>query len=117
SVVDNLPESLPKYAMLLDKHYPMMCTSTLQMRQAYIDTRSAHTLYGRRMRPGHSPGEATAFRIFGTVEDIVAVSAVSLWQNRISADVHITKIEGGRNSKQVRINGVGPSAGKDFWLP
>lgn len=113
--VDNLPAAMPKWAITLDKHYPTLCAATMQMGQAYRDSRSAHTLYGRQIRPGKPEGESTAFRIFGTVEDIVAVAAVTMWQNRLSSDIRVTSIEGGPDAEAIRINGVGPSAGKDFW--
>jgi hypothetical protein len=114
-LVDALPADLPNWARQLDLHYPTLCASTIQMRQAYWESRAAHTLYGRMLRPGHSPGEASAFRIFGTVEDIVAVAAVSYWQARTSTDIRVTRIEGGPDAQQIRIKGEGPSAGKNMW--
>lgn len=113
--VEELPEDMPKQSVELDKHYPVLCASTLHMQQAYWNSRSVETLYGRRLRPGHSPGEAVAFRIFGTVEDIISVAAVSLWQNRTSPTITINSIEGGADSGLIRISGGGPSTGKELW--
>lgn len=114
-VVDDLPANLPWYATELDKHFPVLVSGVLRMQQQYIDTRASHTLYGRMLRFGPPPGEAAAFKIFGTVEDILSVSMVSLWQNRIAADIRIAGVEGGPSDSVIRINGVGPTAGKDYW--
>lgn len=114
-VINHLPAELPYWVHEMDLHFPSMCASTIQMRQAYWESRAAHTLYGRLLRPGRSPGEASAFRIFGTVEDIIKVACVTYWQSRISHEVMITSIEGTTAAPHIRIKGEGPSAGKEMW--
>ncbi len=115
AVVDDLPDSLPKWGEEIDKHFPTLAASTIHMRQAYQESRAAHTLYGRKMRPGYSYGGATAFRIFGTVEDILSVAAVSFWQSRTSPDILVSGISGSAAGAEVQIQGQGPIMGKDLW--
>ena len=114
-VVDLLPDTLPLWGDKLDKAFPTMVATVLQMQQAYWHTRYADTLYGRKLRPGHALGEAVAFRVFGTVEDIVAVAAVTLWQARTSGDIMVTKIDGGPAASEIRIGGVGPNTAQFAW--
>jgi len=106
-IISALPNDLDAWGNKLDRAFPVLVGTCQQMIQAYWESRSAHTLYGRKLSPGRNLGEAVAWRIFGTVEDIVVVAAVTLWQNRPSSDVVIGKIEGGPAASLIRIGGSG----------
>lgn len=112
--IDALPENLNEYSEKFNRSLPALSMAVAQMKQAYYETRTVETRYGRRLRPGHPHGEAVAFRVFGTVEDIVGVAAVTFWQNRPASDIMLTQFAGGLDT--VRISGVGPKHGQELWL-
>ena len=112
-----LPEELTGWAARADKALPALSWACNQMMRAYWDTRTVETLYGRRLRPGNPAGEAVAFRVFGTVEDLLAVGAVSFWNNRPTSDTLIMRFDGGPAESLVRICGVGPVGGQKWsWI-
>src|SRR3990167_3294798 len=88
------------------------------MRQAYRETGTLETRYGRRFRAGQTEGEAVTHLIFGTVEDIVSVAMVTFWTNRTTRDIMILRAEGGPSADTIRIHGTGPSSigGKASWM-
>ena len=114
-MMEFLPAALPAYGLKLDRALPNICAATLQMQQAYWESRLATTRYNRKLRPGKQLGQAVAFRIFGTVEELIAVAAVAIWRNRTSSDIIISKIQGGPESATNRVGGVGPADGKYAW--
>lgn len=116
-LVKTLPGDLITYNAQINKHLPMLFQSVNQMKEAYYQTRLAETRYARRLRPGKSLGESVFFRVFGTVEDIVALEAVAIWNNRPSRDILVTKFEGGPASNTIRISGSGPhEGGQSAWM-
>lgn len=106
-----LPDDLTSWNDQLDRSMPATAMACHQMKQAYFDTHYAETLYKRQLKRGSDYGEAVAFRIFGTVEDIINVAAVAFWNNRPTSDVMITKIEGGPDASLIRVLGIGPQVG------
>ncbi len=109
-IVDKLPSELPSWGLRLDRKFPALCASLSAMQSSYWQNRGANTLYGRRLRPGQTLGEATAWMVFGTVEDIIANAAVTLWKNRTSPDIIITLISGGPAAPVLRVGGTGGGA-------
>lgn len=118
SLLDQLPDSLEEYGNKLDRTMPAMAMAASQMKNAYMETRNITTLFGRKLRAGAAMGEAVAFRVFGTVEDIVGVAAATFWNNRPTRDILISKFEGGPAAEDIRIGGVGPKTEveKVSWL-
>jgi hypothetical protein len=114
ALVNQLPEDLVQYSEQFNRSLPSLSMSVAQMKQAYYESRSVETRYGRRLRPGHPYGEAVAFRVFGTVEDLIGIAAVTFWQNRPSSDILLTQFGGGLDN--IRVGGVGPKHGKEMWL-
>ena len=114
-VVSTLPSDLEAWGDKLDRAFPVLVGTCQQMMQAYWESRSAHTLYGRRLPTGFHQGEAVAWTIFGTVEDIVVVAAVTYWQNRLAPDLLISKIEGGPAASLIRIGGSFGKANVGLW--
>lgn len=108
----------------IDRALPMLSSATMDMKRAYFDMASTGgmkhstitTLYGRRLRPGASPGEGVAFRVFGTVEDLVSVAAVTFWTNRVTNDILIRRAEGGPAEETVRVIGSGPREDRNSWM-
>lgn len=122
SLVSNLPESpQEEWNDVIDRGLPSMSAVCADMVRAYVSTNrnddhTVNSLYKRRLRPGHPPGEAVAFRIFGTVEELLNILAVTLWQNRDSGSTIIKKYEGGPADDVVRVLGAGPQGGQITWL-
>lgn len=117
-ITKELPDDLVSLGDQLNRTLPGLSLACTQMTRAYWDTRTVTTLFERRLRPGHPLGEAVAFRVFGTVEEIVACAAVTFWNNRPYQDVIITGVEGGPSAEVIRITGVGPSSEveRQTWL-
>lgn len=113
--VRDLPDDLGALGDEFDRRLPNISWSCRQMMQSYVDTRNAETLYGRRLRPGKLVGEAVAFRVFGTVEEIISNAAVTFWNQRPSRDMLIENFEGGPDADVIRVNGFGPREGKHQW--
>lgn len=102
----------------IDRYMPALANSCAVMIRSYADTRLIETRYGRKLRPGVPMGEAVAFRVFGTVEELVAIAAVTFWNQRISSDILITRFEGGPAADVIRIAGFSPHTveGQYTWL-
>ena len=110
----------------IDSAMPSLASACHSMVRTYSQPWASHlgfggipqtfTLYQRHLRPGQPMGEGVAFRVFGTVEEIVSVAAVTFWLNRATLDVLIRKVEGGPAEETIRIVGSGPSEGKHAWL-
>lgn len=113
ALIPLLPDSLPVWANIMDKALPSLSVACGQMQQAYQESRSVETLYKRKLRPGNPAGEAVAFRVFGTVEDLLNVAAVTFWNNRPTTDVLISYFDGTIGT--TRIGGVGPQRGVEAW--
>mgnify|MGYP001566107716 CR=1 FL=1 len=116
SLIESLPANLPGVGLRLDKRLAALCAGISSMHQAYWQDRRIETLYGRRLRPGKPMGEASAFRVFGTVEDFIAAVAVTLWQNRTSPDIIINTLPDSLCSDFSRIGGTFPKSSKDQWM-
>lgn len=114
-VVDMLPDDLPSWGVRLDRSLPAFCAGISGLQTAYWNNRGAQSLYGRLLRPGKEPGEASAWQIFGAVDDIIVNAAVTLWQNRPSPDIYINSIRGGPTDDTIRIGGELPASGKEQW--
>lgn len=113
--IEMLPIDLPIWGGRLERVMPNLVTRIIGMQQAYWQNRKTLTRYNRILRPGLDPGAASAWVVFGTVEDLMAVAAVSFWQNRTGKGIYINTIKGGFDFAPVRIGGTLPSTGKDFW--
>lgn len=98
-----------------DRHLPVLSAGAADMKTAYWQSRTVNTLYGRTLRAGHSLGEAVAYRIFGSVEEIVAVAAVTFMNGRQNESTFITGIDGGPAAPLIRIKGSG-RRGDYLWM-
>ena len=110
-----LPDDMVGWEEKMLRAMPVLHNAVSGMTRAYWESRSVETRYRRRLRSGNPLGEAVAFRIFGTVEDLVGVAAVSFWNNRTTNDILITQIEGGPAETTIRIAGVGPKGEAATW--
>ena len=116
--VTGLPENLKAFEDIFKRKMPTLAWSIQMMKDAYWNTRQVETRYGRILRPGHPMGEAVAFRVFGTVEDILGVVSATFWTNRPSRDTMVIRFDGDPASDVVRVVGAGPSSvqGRLSWL-
>lgn len=110
-----LPDDILVWEERIKKSMPSIDYMVSQMQRAYWESRSAETLFKRKLRPGSSLGDAVAFRIFGTVEDIVGVACVTFWNNRPSRDILVTEWGQGPTDPNIRIGGVGPKGETATW--
>lgn len=111
----DLPDDFSEKAALFAKSMPNLHYGVINMQNAYYETREVQTRYGRRLRPGHPLGEAVAFRIFGSVEDMVGVAVSTFHLNRPSRNVGVNTILGGPASGTIRIEGFGPQPELMAW--
>lgn len=117
SRLNDLPDDLLAKGQVLDTSLPAMSNACSQMQAAYWDTRTVNTRYERVLRPGSPMGEAVAFRVFGTVEELISIAAVTFWNNRPASGMMITKFQGGPAESVVRIAGTSPGRqGMESWL-
>ena len=116
--VRDLPDDpQAEWGAIVDRALPTLTSACQAMQRAYWDSRAAETRYGRRLRPGNPIGEGVAFRVFGTVEDIVATAAVTFANNRPTDDTRVVQFDGGPAATIIRIGGVGPGpGGLHTWL-
>lgn len=116
--LNDLPGDVLEWNTMGDRHMPALSHAVQSMVQSYYDTRTIETRYGRKLRPGAPIGEAVAYRIFGTVEELVSVAAVTICNNRTSSDTLILDYQGGPAAEVIRLAGIGPGkAGEQLeWL-
>lgn len=112
----DLPENLPEWRAHISRKLPNLYNNIESMKRSYEQLRVANTLYDRRLRPGHSSGDAVAFRIFGTAEDIINVAAATYWTNRPTSDTMIIGISELANSWRVLGVGPGNEVENQAWL-
>ncbi len=105
--LNDLPRDLAEVGRQLDIMLPVASSVCASIQRAYYENRQVTTLYERRLRPGNGYGEAVAFHVFGTVEEILGVAAVALMNNRPSPEILVTGFEGGPSSSVIRVAGVG----------
>lgn len=112
-----LPSNIPQWEEAIGRKLTKLVTSVISMKQSYYLNRIAETRFSRRLRPGHLHGEAVAFTIYGTVQDLVGVAAATLWNNRPASEVMLLRIDDNPD-ELIRIVGSGPAseAGKHVWL-
>lgn len=110
-----LPSDLTSWEDRMRRTLPALDSSISAMSRGYWESRTTETRFHRKLRPGHALGESVAFRIFGTVEDIVAIAAVTFWNNRSTSDILLTQIEGGPAENLIRVGGVGPKGEATTW--
>ena len=115
------PELMPDADVLsqwdrqLSEFFPVITYQTNTMKQSYWQTRMIETRFKRRLRPGAELGEAVAFSVFGTVEDILAVAMATFWNQRPSRDIMIIRVDGNTIAPTIRIVGVGPKNEAESW--
>jgi hypothetical protein len=116
--LNDLPQDILEWNTMADRHMPALSHAVQSMVQSYYDTRTIETRYQRKLRPGAPIGEAVAFRVFGTVEELVSVAAVSICNNRTSSDTLIVDYQGGPAAEVIRLAGTGPKGLGDQleWL-
>jgi hypothetical protein len=112
--VNRLPPNIEALNRALDLAYPTMSSMCEAMKKAYYDSRTVLSIYGRTLRPGKPLGEAVAFRVFGGVEELLAVEMVALMNNRPNPELMVKEFTGGPNASVNRIVGVG-TKGLDTW--
>src|SRR3990167_575115 len=109
-----LPDDLDTWLLAFDRALPSLSAACAGMQRAYWERRTITTLYGRTLRPGNPMGEAVAFRVFGTVEDIIGIAATTFWNNRTSNDILLTRLDGGPAANIIRVCGVGPKDSEKY---
>lgn len=126
SLLREMADGPQEWGGILDMSMPSLSAACAAMAKTYGQpwnsplgfggSAATTTLFKRHLRPGQPMGEGVAFRVFGTVEEIVSVAAVTFWQNRATLDVLIRKVEGGPAEETIRVIGSGPAEGKHQWL-
>lgn len=114
---DALPDNLPEWGRKLDRALPSLVGNISNMMHTYQERRTATTLYGRKMRGGRHPAYAPYFTIWGTVEDILRVAAVTFWQNGRSRGIFIGDVDMEPLARLNRVRGTAPTlTDMNEWL-
>lgn len=118
ALMEHLPDDLPAVGDAWNRRFPNLWLGITNIMNTYSESRTAHTRYGRKQGSGLHPGEASAFTIFGTVQDILDVLAVTLWNNRPHNEIMIKRVDHSALEPTLRVIGVGPAGAleQEKWI-
>lgn len=116
ALMAHLPDDLPAVGDNWNRRFPSLWLGLTNIMHSYQENRVAHTRYKRKQGGGLHPGAASAFTIFGTVQDILDVVAVTLWHNRPRNEIMIKQVDSSPLAAVLRVIGVGPAQEQEKWI-